>query len=393
MKSSEIIEALAHLSSKKKPGMMWGSPGIGKSSVINQIGKLSNRKVFDIRLALLDPTDLRGIPFYNPASGSAEWAPSSILPRNLPVGTHIAEIDIMGDDGKVIGSHQRIVNNATDEVVVMAENIMLDLIADQTAILFLDEINAAPPVVQAASYQLVLDRQIGEYRLPEGVSIIAAGNNEGDKAVTFKMPTPLLNRFTHLDFTVDFDDWNIWALNTGVRQEVVGFLKFKKGLLNDFNNRSKSKGFPTPRSWNVVSDLLSDNVSASVMRGLIVGTVGEGAASEFLTYQEVYMNIPNCGDVLDGKVAPLTNTETSACFAIMTGLSYELKARFEKLGKTEKFLDMCAQYFEFIDASDFQKEFCIMGVRDTLKNLGLPMVQAPNWGKFAKTYSKLVMAA
>lgn len=395
MRPTEVVIGLDRLNAVQLPAMLWGSPGIGKSSVIHEIGNEQNRKIYDIRLALLDPTDLRGIPFYNPKTNSAEWAPSSILPKELPRGASVGTREEKNEDNivHVVPTLKFEGDDPDKPYIDLPEDIKLEIARDQNAILFLDEINAAPPVIQAASYQLVLDRRIGEYRLPDGVSIIAAGNNEGDKAVTFKMPTPLTNRFVHIDFEVNFEDWHDWAVaERKIKEDVVGFLNFKKGYLNKFDPNSKSRGFPTPRSWSFVSRILDPNMPESVLRGLVGGAVGDGAAIEFMKYREIHMSLPDPGDVLDGKVAPIKDPGLSASYAMITSLSYELSSRFEKMGKTKEFLDMAATYFEFIHDS-YKPEFCVMGVRDTLKNFKLPMVQAPNWKKFAKSYTKFVMAA
>ena len=349
MRPSEISIALTHAFAEevKLPIMLWGSPGIGKSALVRAVAADQGRSVRDIRLALLDPTDLRGIPFYNPETNTAEWAIASILPQDR----------------------------------------------DSTDVLFLDEINAAPPVIQAAAYQLVLDRKIGEYTLPDGVDIIAAGNREGDKAVTFKMPTPLLNRFIHLDFDVKFEDWYDWAINQGINDHVVGFLNFQKPKLNMFDPQSKSRGFPTPRSWEFVSKLMAKTLPEHVLRGMVTGAIGEGTMIEFMTYREVYLKIPSPEEVLDGKVKKLKDgTSLSAQYAMITSLSYELKNRFDDMGKSEKWLKNAATYFDFVHAS-FSPEFAICGVRDCLKGFKLPMVQAPNWKNFAQDYTRLVMAA
>ncbi len=347
MRPSEVKQALEHAFKVRLPVMMWGSPGIGKSAIVRQIAEPNGREVFDIRLALLDPTDLRGIPFYNPKKNTAEWAVASILPQDR----------------------------------------------DSNAIIFLDEINAAPPVIQAAAYQLVLDRRIGEYTLPEGVDIIAAGNREGDKAVTFKMPSPLLNRFIHIDFEVKFDDWYDWAIQNKIHEHVVGFLNHQKGKLNQFDPSSKSRGFPTPRSWEFTSKIMHESASNTVLRNMIGGAIGEGAMVEFMSYREVYRTLPDPAEVLAGKVEKMpADHSLSAAYAMITSLNYELQNRFEDLGKNKEWLQMAAKYFDFIHAS-FNAEFCIMGVRDTLKNMKLPMIQAPNWKLFARDYTKLVMSA
>ena len=197
MRPIEVSEAISVYATANVPVMLWGQPGVGKSDVVRQLaaktpGKFLNpltgkkeRKVFDVRLALLDPTDLRGIPYYDPEMKTARWGQSCILP-------------------------------------------MMDREEDQDAILFLDEINSAPPVIQAAAYQLVLDRKVGEYELPKGVTIIAAGNRQSDKGVVFQMPTPLLNRFAHIDFTVSNDDWIEFAVGAGIHPSIIGFINFNK---------------------------------------------------------------------------------------------------------------------------------------------------------------------
>lgn len=364
MRPTEIKMALDKCAAEKLPVMMWGSPGIGKSSVVKQVGRERQRPVFDVRLALLDPTDLRGIPFYNPERNTAEWAQASILPQ-MNGGDIVLEINKEGKE--ILGKQEE-------------------------AILFLDEINAAPPVVQAAAYQLVLDRCIGDYKLPDGVSLIAAGNREGDKAVTFKMPTPLLNRFIHLNFDVEFEDWHDWAVLEGIEPDIVGFLNFQKNKLNQFDAQSKSRAFPTPRSWEFASRVLDRSIPDNVLRHLIAGCVGEGAAIEFMSYREVYLKLPDPANVLDGKVKKMPTEELSAGYAMITSLGYELQNRFEKYGRDKKWFSSADVYMEFIH-ENFNPEFCVMGVRDCLKTFKLPMVQSPGWKKFAKDYTKLVMQA
>ena len=188
---------------KRRPVFLWGPPGIGKSDIVKQIGDEAGREVVDVRLALWEPTDIKGIPYYNAEQGKMVWAPPSELPTE----------------------------------------------ADSTAIIFLDELNSAPPAVQAAAYQLILNRRVGTYRLPDGVDVVAAGNREGDRGVTYRMPAPLANRFVHLEAKVDFDDWQEWAVNNNIHPEVVGYVGFAKQDLYDFDPKSSSKAFATPRSW------------------------------------------------------------------------------------------------------------------------------------------------
>src|SRR5262249_11413548 len=142
MKASAISVALRTLVAAKQPVFIWGGPGIGKSAIVRELADDLNTSLQDIRALLLDPVDLRGLPFLG-ADGRSKWAPHEFLP------------------GEVSG------------------------------ILFRDELNAAPAMVQASCYQLVLDRKLGEYTLPDGWAIVAAGNRDCDRAVTTRMPSPL----------------------------------------------------------------------------------------------------------------------------------------------------------------------------------------------------------
>ena len=169
---------------KKRPIFLWGPPGIGKSDIIHQIGDAMDALVIDIRLSLWEPTDIKGIPYYAANDNKMVWAEPSELP-----------------DAELASKHKNI-------------------------ILFLDEMNSAAPAVQAAAYQLILNRRVGQYVLPDNVIIVAAGNREADKGVTYRMPAPLANRFVHLEMGVDFDDWFQWAVDNKIHQDVVGYLQF-----------------------------------------------------------------------------------------------------------------------------------------------------------------------
>ena len=350
MRPTEISQSLKIAWSANIATMMWGTPGIGKSDVVRNTAREEGREVRDIRLALLDPTDLRGIPYYNLDTKTAEWAVAKMLPQDP---------------------------NSND-------------------VIFLDEINAAPPAVQAAAYQLVLDRAIGEYRLPENVRITAAGNNDTDKAVTYKMPTPLLNRFTHLEYEVHFEDWYDWAIQNNIHEHVISFLNHQKSKINQFDPKSASKGFPTPRSWAVTSKILYNQPSEKIARGMIAGTIGDGAMSEFMTYRKVYKNLPDPMDVLTGRVTKLPDRDdVSIKYAMMTSLVYTMRDEYTKVtDKKTDFKDfdkLCDGFFSFIhDSDNFSPEFAIMGVRDAMKNLKIPIAKTTAWKPFAADYGRLI---
>ena len=244
----------------RRPVFLWGPPGIGKSDLVKQIGEDAGREVIDVRLALWEPTDIKGIPYYNSDLGTMTWAPPAELPTD----------------------------------------------PDSKAIIFLDELNSAPPAVQAAAYQLILNRKVGTYKLPDGVDLVAAGNREGDRGVTYRMPAPLANRFVHLEMKVDFDDWQDWATLNKIHPEVVGYVGFAKQDLYDFDPKSPSKAFATPRSWSFVSDLLSDeSLDEETLFTLVAGAVGEGLAAKFKTHRKFVGKMPQPADILSGKVTDL----------------------------------------------------------------------------------------
>jgi hypothetical protein len=234
LKPSRVLEVLDRLFETRWPVFLWGPPGVGKSSIVRLTAERRSLPLLDVRASLLDPTDLRGIPAV--AEGRAVWCPPSFLPNeDSPPG-----------------------------------------------ILFFDELNAAPPLVQASLYQLTLDRRVGEYVLPAGWRIIAAGNRAEDHSVTFRMPAALANRFIHLDFETDFEDWRAWASTAGIHPLVIGFLGTRRELLLQMENTER--GFPTPRAWEMVSDALAALGKPSAASDVILGIVGEGAAMEFLGY-------------------------------------------------------------------------------------------------------------
>ena len=179
--------------------------------------------------------------------------------------------------------------------------------------------NSGLPATQAAAYQLVLDRRIGEYRLPDKWHIVAAGNRESDQGVTYTMPAPLANRFTHLDYDVHFDDWRAWAFNNNICQDIISFINFQPGLLNDFD--PDKKAFPTPRSWAYVSKLLNKDLMPEIERGLISGSVGEGAAASLSAFLKIRRNLPDPDAVLMNPKAAQVPTDPATLYALCGALS------------------------------------------------------------------------
>jgi hypothetical protein len=259
-------------------------------------------------------------------------------------------------------------------------------------VLFLDEMNSAAPAVQAAAYQLILNRKVGTYVLPDNVLIVAAGNRDADKGVTYRMPAPLANRFVHLELKVDFDDWFQWAVNNDIHQDVVGYLTFSKKDLYDFDPKSPSRSFATPRSWSFVSELLEDDDDEITTTDLVSGSVGEGLAVKFMAHRKVSANLPNPSDVLDGKVKTLETREISAMYSLTVSLCYELKEANDKGNK--KFDDMVNNFLRF-SMDNFDTELVVMGIKLGLTQYQLPIDpdEVECFDEFHEKYGKYITAA
>ena len=331
----------------RRPVFLWGPPGIGKSDIVKQIGEDAGREVIDVRLALWEPTDIKGIPYYNSDKGAMVWAPPAELPTD----------------------------------------------PESTAVIFLDELNSAPPAVQAAAYQLILNRKVGTYTLPKGVDIVAAGNREGDRGVTYRMPAPLANRFIHLEAKVDFDDFQEWAVMNNVHPEVVGYVGFAKQDLYDFDPKSPSKAFATPRSWVFVSDLLKDDdTDIDTLHNLIAGAVGDGLAVKFMAHRKIAGRLPKAEDILKGKVKDLQIKEVSAMYSLTVSLCYELKDQAEKKAKD---FDAQADCFFRYMMDNFPTELVVMGAKTGLTNYNLPFdaTKMKSFDEFHKRFGKYVLSA
>lgn len=335
----------------KRPLFLWGAPGLGKSDIIKQLGAELDAPVVDIRLSLWEPTDIKGIPYFNPETHTMEWAP----PMELP----------------------------SQEMAAQHDNV----------ILFLDEMNSAAPSVQAAAYQLVLNRRIGTYVLPDNVLIVAAGNRDADKGVTYRMPSPLANRFVHLEMKVDWEDWFGWATENRIHKDVVGYLTFAKKDLYDFDPKSPSKSFATPRSWSFVSELLfDDEEDVSTLTDLISGAIGEGLAVKFMAHRKIAGQLPNPKDILEGTVTKLKTTEISAMYSLTISLCYELKDASDKKSKDwDKYVN---NFFSFM-MKNFETELVIMGARLALTQYQLPLDpdDIECFDEFNDKYGKFIAAS
>jgi hypothetical protein len=241
--------------------MIWGSPGIGKSSIVAQTASHHQLEIIDLRLSQLAPTDLRGLPVAE--NGVAKWFPPEFLPTS----------------GK--------------------------------GILFLDEINMATPAMQGIAQQLILDRQVGSYKVPEGWFIWAAGNRKSDRAAVFEMPSALANRFIHLDTTADFDSFRIWGFDRNISEQILAFLAFRPTLLHKIDVQRPA--WPSPRSWTMANELHRSKLS-------VEPAVGLATAGEFEAFCAVYQHLPDLEPILTGKSKASFPAEPSARYATVLGL-------------------------------------------------------------------------
>ena len=336
----------AGLSPKVLPSvMLWGPPGVGKSQAVRQIAKIIENgsgkrvNVTDVRLLLFNPIDLRGIPVANDDRTLAVWLKPKIFQMD-------------GGDGTV-------------------------------NILFLDEISAAPQSVQAAAYQITLDRVVGEHKLPDNCIVIAAGNRITDKSVSFKMPKALANRLLHIVIEGSFASWRKWAVSTGINGKVLGYLSFRNDRLFGFDASNDDLAFPTPRSWEMVSNLLN-TVSGDVVKmyPMIAGLVGAGPAIEFKTWCAVYGDLPSMDDIFAGKAAKIPNS-TDAMYALvssMTAYAYEHRNDIIAIGNS-------LSYAKRLPA-DFA-ELLVQNYRDIEKDYESVLYCIPEYTEYAAKRGRL----
>lgn len=285
--------------------MLWGAPGVGKTQLVHQtaekLAKVTGKKVNVIvaSLLLMSPIDLRGIPAkdVNKETGDlvARWLPPEIFKMN-----------------------------PSDDVINF---------------LFLDEISAAPPSVQAAAYQIALDKRIGEHVLPKNTIVICGGNRVTDKSVAYKMPKALCNRMTHIEIRPSVDDWKIWAYDHGIDSRIIGFVNYNHDMLNRFDPNTDDVAFPTPRSWEMVNQYLQCG-SFDDMYAMIAGTIGMGTTLEFKTYIEVYDKLPLFEDIASGKLSECPENIVSNRPDILCALSALIASRIrEKFNSYKNYRD------------------------------------------------------
>lgn len=309
--------------------MIWGPPGIGKSSIVAQIAQEHDIDFVDVRLSQLAPTDLRGLPVA--IDGISKWYPPEFLPRA----------------GK--------------------------------GILFLDELNMAPPAMQGVAQQLILDRRVGSYVVPEGWYVWAAGNRKEDRASVFDMPTPLANRFLHLQVEADFDSFKAYALNAGVHEQVLAFLSFRPTLLHKLDPQQPA--WPSPRSWLMASLLHSAELD-------IAPAVGWGTAAEFAAFITLYQTLPDLMPILEGKGNSIPfPTEPSVRYATTIGLTMRAGDANQAYNAFTWLSGVATPEWVQLFAVDL---FRLMRTKGQMGTLAKLIQKDPHLQKFMKDFQQLV---
>lgn len=429
---------------------IWGSPGLAKSSVGQQVATEQNKAFVDVRLSMYAPTDVLGMPYRVEENGETvgvAFTPPKILPRDLdehkvksieaiPTKVSFTALNGKGSNGIYYvkeptisvsaispeGATAEIVEQSPEHFVVQivgadgkltAGRVAYSITGKAEAIVAFEELNSAPLATQQAAYQFILDRRVGEYVVPEGVRLIAMGNKNTDKGLTYTQPSPLANRFTHIEMRVDFSDWQEWAIGALVHPHVVGYLSNNKHELNTFDPSTSVRGFATPRSWVFVSDIIkaldkpnAPEITGPQINALICGSIGDGTGTKFNAFRKIHDKLPKIDDILAGRVTSLDKDHkdnVAVAFSLVTSLCYALRLEHESLNEAglsarsedkrrEEWFKSFNRVLEFW-MNNFQPEVNVMGLRAVTSIHNLPVQRRdlmPALKDFTQRYSDLI---
>lgn len=422
LKPSQVVEAMELADATRDSLMLWGSPGIGKSDIARQyadtnypllkdnlekLAKLLEKaedpdhqytmeeyeefkdslidqdsNFIDFRLSQIEPSDLRGIP--------------------IPVKLYL---DM--EDNRILESELHLYKSyKTETAVVWAAPEVLKLHKNWKGVIIFDEINSAMPIVQAASYQLILDRRVGEMVLPDNALILAAGNRETDGGVTFPLAVPLRDRMTHIEMVPDFQDWiDMYAIPHKLYPGTIAYISNTGSKnFNTLNPQDPSHAAgSSPRSWTKIAHMepvrIEKNTSAAVYKAMVAGRVGNAIATEYVTFIENMANLPDVMDILSGQITDLTgyNMDISKNYFVSLNLVYKMISLYEqkedKIISNETFAAYATNFYLFMERvfSKTQSELSIMAIRTMTKaNVLISYKDVPAMKPFAEKYSPLV---
>ncbi len=330
MSPNELEDYLTALIRKKitLSVMIWGAPGIGKSSIVANVCKNDKLDFIDLRLSQLAPTDLRGLPV--PKGNTSSW----LAPEFLPI--------------------------------------------EGEGILFLDEINMAPPAMQGVSQQLILDRRIGSYVLPEGWFVWAAGNRKEDRSAVFDMPSPLSNRFIHLEIEPSIENFRQYAFEHAFDEKIISFIAFRQDLLHKLSESENA--WPSPRSWEMANLLYQTELDISP-------AVGIGPASEFYAFLEILEKTPDLDKVIEGNTNISFPSEPSLRYATIMGLVARCKTPDDAVTCFHWLIDKSPAEWVQLFATDL---FPLLRQRDQLLPVHKALTEQPKLREFLDNFTQLL---
>lgn len=292
--------------------MITGSPGVGKSDLVQGIGKEFKLKVIDVRLAQIDPTELSGFPMLT--DDRMDYAP----PEQFPL-------------------------QGIDKVPKGYDGFLL----------FLDEFSSAPMAVQAAAYKLVLDRKVGKYDLHKKVAIICAGNRISDGAVSNRLSTAMQSRMVHLDMVVSSEDWLAWAATHNIDYRITSFIEFRPDVLHKFDPDHNDQTFSCPRTWEFANKLIAGKTDLLQSAHVLSGTLSEGVAREFISFSGMMSSLPTIANIIaDPKTIEINNDP-----AMLYAISHMISAKI-----TDKNIAPVMQYLERLPI-----EFMTISIKTAIK--------------------------
>lgn len=323
MKPSAVAKAIEACVAVRRPIFLWGNPGIGKTMLTGSLAASMGRHYFPEIAAYNDAPDVRG--FMIIGTNPMEFTRPSIMPTT-----------------------------------------------EEPSILFLDELNRAPAMVQNTLLQLCEERRIGNYRLPDACSIVAAGN-PNDSGVQ-SMGNALGSRFFQIDMEPDLDDWCKWAVSAGVHPLTIAFMRFRPDLLDHYDRKQRVN--PSPRAWHHVSDITHLSPGNGIEHSLYAGKVGEGPAVEYSAFLRLFRELPSLDSILlDPSRAPIP-TAPGTLFAVASALAS--RASVSNIGRVITYLDRLPQ------------EYGIFGIQDATRR-DSTLTATPEYTQWAIAHSDVTM--
>ena len=275
---ADMFTAVSSVLEAKLVPFITSAPGQGKSALVKDLADKYNMELIDIRLSMLEPSDINGLPNFT-KEGKAYFAPFNVFPlENTPL-----------PEGK------------------------------EAFLIFLDEFNAASKQTAAAAYKLVLDRQVGNYNLHPDCYIVCAGNRSSDRAITNNLGTALQTRLIHLSLEVEYQAWmDTVAIPQKYDYRITSFLAQYPALLNNFNPEHTVNTYAVPRTWEFTNRLIKDKEITPLHSAVLAGTIGTEVALQFIQYSKVYEGLPTIASIVADPATALLPTDTPSKWAILS---------------------------------------------------------------------------